>query len=406
MTALEDVAQELRRAGGCANPIRLRGWHERIDPATGELLTRVITARKPGGVLLVPCGDRRAAKCPSCAETYRADAFQLVACGLRGGKGVPESVAGHPAVMVTLTAPSFGRVHTVRDRDGGCACGDRHAPDDEALGTPIDPESYRYEEQAAWNHLAPTLWKRTTQAIRRRLARALGVPRDRLSEVARVRFVKASEFQRRGVVHFHVVIRVDGPGDPETGAPRRCTAGMVDDVVRSVVGEIELQQPELESPIRWGRETEIVQLEDGDVGRAAGYIAKYATKATEGVAGGVLIPRLRHESEVLAVRAPQHAKRLVVAAWRAGRMRGLARACRWAHQFGYGGHTLTKSRDYSVTFTALRVARAAWRAGRPSDSWTSTITRGRLAYAGRGYSRPDAASLGGTALAISARGSP
>jgi hypothetical protein len=406
MTALEDVAQELRRAAGCADPIRLRGWHERIDPATGELLTRVVTAREPGGVLLVPCGDRRSEKCPSCAETYRADAFQLVATGLRGGKGVPESVAGHPAVMVTLTAPSFGRVHTIRDRDGGCHCGEQHAPNDEALGTPVDPRTYGYDEQAAWNHLAPTLWKRTTQTIRRRLAHALGVPRDRLGEVARVRFVKASEFQRRGVVHFHIVIRVDGPGDPGTDAPRQCTAAMVEHVVRSVVREVELRHAELEAPIRWGREIEVVRLEAGDVARAAGYIAKYATKATECVAGGVLIPRLRHESEALVLRAPRHAKRLVMAAWRAGRMQGLARARRWAHQFGYGGHTLTKSRDYSVTFTALRVARAAWRAARPSDSWTSTITRGRLAYAGRGYSRPNAASLVGMALSMSARGSP
>ncbi len=181
---------------------------------------------------------------------------------------------------------------------------------------------------------------------------------------------------------------------------------MLERIVRSAVREIELRPAELDFPIRWGRETEVVPLEAGEVGRAAGYIAKYATKATESVAGGVLIPRLRSEREIAALNVPQHAKRLVSAAWQAGRTKGLERAARWAHQFGYGGHTLTKSRDYSVTFTALRATRAAWQAGRSMGSWTSTITRGRLVYAGRGYTRPDAASLMELAPGMSARGSP
>jgi hypothetical protein len=390
MTAI-DAAREVRRVEGCAYPIRLQGWRERIDPETGELLTRVVSARHPGGVLLVPCGDRRAAKCPSCAETYRADAFQLVASGLRGGKGVPELVSGHPAVMVTLTAPSFGRVHTIRDRDGGCTCGERHAAEDEILGSPVDPKTYQYDEQATWNHLSPTLWKRTAQAIRRRLARELGVPRDRLNELARVRFVKACEFQRRGVVHFHVVIRVDGPGDPGADPPRECTAAMLERVVRSAAREIEFQAEA--RTIRWGREIVVVPLDAAEVGRAAGYVAKYATKATETAAGGVLIPRVRSRREIRALRLPPHAKQLVVAAWRAGGVPGLERARRWAHQFGYGGHTVTKSSDYSVTFAALRAARAAWRAGRSVSAWTSAVVRGMLVYTGRGYLTPAAAWL-------------
>ena len=72
---------------------------------------------------------------------------------------------------------------------------------------------------------------------------------------------------------------------------------------------------------------------------------------------------VRSRGEIIALRIPIHAKQLVLAAWRAGSADGLERARRWAHQFGYGGHTLTKSREYSVTLTALRTARAAWRAG-------------------------------------------
>lgn len=365
----------------CSHPIRLRGWQERIDANTGELLSRVVTARESGGELLVACGDRRAARCPSCAEIYRNDAFQLVAAGVRGGKGVPETVSEHPAVMVTLTAPSFGAAHTIRDRDGGCQCGRRHLPNDEALGAPVDPDRYRYLEQATWNHLVPVLWKRTVQELRRALARELGVARHRLRDVVRVRFVKASEFQRRGVVHYHAVIRLDGPVDVGSAPPSRCDAELLELVVRCSAQTVEVSASGYR--ICWGRQLEIVRLAHEDIGRAAGYIAKYATKATEAAADGLLLPRLRTTSDVVNLVAPPHAKRLVEAAWLVGGEKGLRGARRWAHQFGYGGHTLTKSHDYSVTFAALRGARAAWRSGRPSDASGVVITRGRLAYAGR-----------------------
>src|SRR5919201_3520265 len=122
--------QVLRRAGsrdvsrwlehtantrGCVRPVRLTGSIHRVDAATGEVLdTRHTTTDMPDGVLYVPCGDRRALVCPPCAETYRADTYQLIKAGLTGGKGIPSSVAGHPAVFVTLTAPSFGPVHSRR----------------------------------------------------------------------------------------------------------------------------------------------------------------------------------------------------------------------------------------------------------------------------------------------------
>jgi hypothetical protein len=365
----------------CSRPIRLRGWHERIDAETGELLSRVVTAREPGGVLLVACGDRRAASCPSCAEVYRRDAFQLVAAGVRGGKGVPEAVGEHPAVMVTLTAPSFGAVHTIRDRDGGCPCGQRHIEHDEVLGAPVDPDTYRYLDQATWNHLVPVLWKRTMLEIRRRLARELGVARHRLRDVVRVRFVKASEFQRRGVVHYHAVIRLDGADDIGSGPPGRCTAELLERVIKCAVETVEVSAGG--QRIRWGRQIEVVRLAQDDIGRAAGYIAKYATKATEVAADGHLLPRLRTPRDVVNLQVPPHAKRLVEAAWLVGGEKGLRGARRWAHQFGYGGHTLTKSHDYSVTFAALRGARVALRSGRPSDASSEVVTRGRLAYAGR-----------------------
>jgi hypothetical protein len=101
---------QLRSSGYCARPIRLQG---RIETCDGNGHRRVwSTSTEPDGILRKACGNRREAVCPSCAERYRGDAYQLIAAGLRGGKRVPESVVEHPALFVTLTAPSFGLVHT------------------------------------------------------------------------------------------------------------------------------------------------------------------------------------------------------------------------------------------------------------------------------------------------------
>src|SRR3954453_1329173 len=109
-TDLALLDARLRASGGCARPIRLRGTME-VSEADGR--KRVwSTDSEPDGVLRKACGNRREAVCPPCAERYRGDAYQLIAAGLRGGKGVPESVVEHPAVFFTLTAPSFGPVHT------------------------------------------------------------------------------------------------------------------------------------------------------------------------------------------------------------------------------------------------------------------------------------------------------
>jgi hypothetical protein len=222
-------------AGGCVRPIRLRGTIRDIDPATGEILHVLDTQATPDHVIYLPCGDRRASVCPPCAETYRADIYQLIRAGLAGGKGLPESVAIHPCVFATFTAPSFGPVHTRSVTPGGrvarcrprrkartcphgrkISCGQRHKDDDPALGRPLCPDCYDYAAAVVWNAHAPELWRRTVIGIRRaldKLARTYGT-RVRLS------YAKAAEFQRRGLIHFHAIFRLARPRRDPSGAHR------------------------------------------------------------------------------------------------------------------------------------------------------------------------------------------
>jgi len=89
----ERWAEQARTAGYCARPVRLAGGVDQVETTTGEVHQTYTTEREPDGVLLKACGTRQAARCPPCAEVYRRDAFQLVAAGLRGGKGMPASPA-------------------------------------------------------------------------------------------------------------------------------------------------------------------------------------------------------------------------------------------------------------------------------------------------------------------------
>jgi hypothetical protein len=223
-------------AAGCLRPIRLRDTIRDLDPATGEVVHALDTDDTPDGVIYLPCGDRRSSVCPPCAEIYRADTYQLIRAGLAGGKGVPESVSTHTSVFATFTAPSFGPVHTRVELPGGkiarcrprrktsccphgykLSCGQRHKETDACLGQPLCPDCYDYNAAVVWNARAPELWRCTIISLRRQLAK---MARKHGARV-KLSYAKVAEFQRRGLIHFHAIFRLDGidPVHPERTVP-------------------------------------------------------------------------------------------------------------------------------------------------------------------------------------------
>ena len=130
----------------------------------------------------------------------------------------------------------------------------------------------------------------------------------------------------------------------------------------------------------------------------AGYIAKYATKATESFGAG-LDRRIAADDLDHLDQLPAHIGELVRAAWELGGRPELERLRlrAWAHMLGFGGHWSTKGRRYSTTFTVLRRARVAFakrrraRDGVPLDAWgrpeddQAAIVVASWAYVGAGY---------------------
>jgi hypothetical protein len=109
----------------------------------------------------------------------------------------------------------------------GLACGEKHAGDDHRLGEPLCPDCYDYAVAVLFNACAPELWRRFTITLRRALARQAGLTGQALATQVRISYAKVAEYQRRGVVHFHAIIRLDGPAGPTTAPPAWATLALL-----------------------------------------------------------------------------------------------------------------------------------------------------------------------------------
>ena len=129
-------------------------------------------------------------------------------------------------------------------------------------------------------------------------------------------------------------------------------------------------------------------MDPGD-SHAASYLAKYSIKTTDGSKHFAYRFRTRRQIELLDV--DDHRRTLALTAW------DLARQPEYRHlnlrlhaqAFGFTGQLITKSRGFTTTFRALRVARADFMA---RSNEFQTID-GTFTYTGRGYDHPRAVEL-------------
>jgi hypothetical protein len=250
-----------------------------------------------------------------------------------------------------------------------------------------------------WNAYVGELWRRTVIAIRRqldKLAKAHGM-RVKLS------YAKVGEFQRRGLIHFHAIFRLDGlnPTHPERTVPPdpAFTADVLAGAIQQAANTTSFATASHPTKpkgwdITWGAQVDprVVRFTgDGQVTdtAVASYLAKYATKSTEAV--GPLTVRITAGNLRLYGNPASHQGRLILAAWQLGNHPhpDFQALLRWAHMLGYRGHFATKSRHYSTTMPALRAARRSWhRRQHPTavhHSDKAVITLTDLEWAGRGW---------------------
>ncbi|WDM17269.1 plasmid replication initiator protein [Streptomyces lavenduligriseus] len=407
--------EQIKSIGGCAHPIYLAGYTTTRHALTGEILRHYDTSSEPGGRMPVRCRNRRETRCEPCSYLHAGDTFHLVRAGLLGGKGVSDNVRHHPRLFVTLTAPSFGSVHRADGRvcrprrDGGVCehgrpvgCNQRHGETDPLVGQPLCRDCYDYPGHVLWHALAGKLWNRYCHMLRRHLATAAGITQTTLREHLTVSFAKVAEYQKRGAVHFHAVIRLDGSKGPSSPPPFWATTDLLTAAVQSAAERVEVHAPYSlatgERVIKWGEQLDVHPIRSDAFTESAvtdsavaAYVAKYVSKSV-GDSGGIDY-RIENFDSIRLAPVSSHLRALMAACWRLGGLPELdelhLRA--WAHTLGYRGHVLTKSRRYSTTYGKLRAVRADYQSGGVlalGDQETATESAWR--YVGSGHSPAEA----------------
>ena len=247
-----------------------------------------------------------------------------------------------------------------------------HDHADSATGQPLCVDCYDYTGHLVWQWWAPELWRRFTITLRRQLAQHLQLTETAAGQLVRVQFAKVAEYQRRGVIHFHALIRLDGLAtdtDPYPAPSADVDSDILADLIRTAADHVCYLAPAIDAHdqprrLRFGaqldarpvtgaadRDTHGGQLHPETV---AAYIAKYTTKAaadlpTDHNGGNHHLRRLQATSRQLASRA-------AFTALTGGEepYRGWGR---WVDMLGFRGHLATKSRRYSTTLGRLRQAR-------------------------------------------------
>lgn len=212
------------------------------------------------------CWNKSPDVCPGCSNLHRLQTKRIIWDGINE-KSEQEEIeaivsANYEYYFLTLTAPTFGKVHRVDKSSSNptpCTCKKKWHVSTETCGsTPIDISHYRYKEQVLWNFHSNTLWTRTQENLRRRYKNKI--------DTAYVR-----EPQKRGTVHYHVIVRV----------PKHFDQAKVMKELKQLrkqsltIGKYEY---------KWGPQTDVqhVKTDSESIGKTIAYMAKlvgYTTKS-------------------------------------------------------------------------------------------------------------------------------
>ena len=359
----------------------------------------------PDGVLYVPCGDRRATSARRARRPTAPTPTNSSAPASSAAKASPPPSPPTRRCSPPLTAPSFGPVHTRQ----------RQPQDGEGRALPDAPRPHRLPARQAPDlhrpaHRGPPLARpadlpgllrprRTTSsgtpgpansgAAPPSPSAALLKPLERAHGVKlRVSYGKVAEYQRRGVVHFHALIRLDlrrprrpGCDTAPTGRDHRRTTWASSSPPPSpstALPDAGLPRHHALLAHRPGaRQLDVRPLRTGSVDRRRrtgrehrgrrrlprqvrhqGHRAHRATahRPDDRRDRRVLRDPDTHLGRLIAYAcATRHPARSIATTTEQQRQDWhdtYGRLRRWTHMLGFGGHFATKSRRYSTTHKA------------------------------------------------------
>lgn len=108
--------------------------------------------------------------------------------------------------------------------------------------------------------------------------------------VLRLSFAKVAEYQQRGLVHFHAVIRLDSPNGSTQPPPPSATVTLLTDAIRAAAARVRatvVSDAIGERELAWGEQLDVREIAafgtDAELTgqTVAAYVAKYATKSAD-----------------------------------------------------------------------------------------------------------------------------
>lgn len=267
----------------------------------------------------VRCQSKKASECAACSSLFMTDQKRLIGsgCNISERDGITEQMlAGYRFYFVTLTAPSFGAVHRVpKTKDSlvmQCVCGKSHKYGSAYRGTPVNPRWYKYREQVRWNQASSELFKRTVKYTE-----------DLLPELS---WSFAREWQVRGALHFHGIIRVPASYDEV-----------------QVWQALQKMGSYKYGDYGWGKQFDV----QGIKGESSANSVRYMSKVVSYTA------KQQGDVGIISAQRRTHFERLD---WHAARLVCRGRGCKGdgtckgaAHRsFGYAGQMITRSKDWSL----------------------------------------------------------
>lgn len=358
------IVEDAKKCGFCSQPIKVKVSHGDPDGGSERILMR--------------CKSRREMLCPSCSSLYKGDARKLIVQGLTESDGGAGTRGGK--LFFTLTAPSFGSVHSssgcgsendrtlrkpVRCRHGKWSiCKTDHDENDDVIGQPLCYECYDYESAVLWNACAGELWRRTVISTKRHLTNQMSLRRRDANQVP-IAYIKVAEFQKRNIAHFHGIFRSDTSSIAAADLERAFSQSIENTGFFYKGNSVQI--------IAWGREYLLspIYLDDNDAGqqlKMVNYLAKYATKSSTN--DGSLDRKIRSEYDLRHRNLDRHTYLM------AAKCLELSNDSKFfdlklqnhCQAFGFRGHFLTKTRNYSTTFAELRSQRFQWATEDVDDS--------------------------------------
>lgn len=257
----------------------------------------------------VRCQSSDPSVCRKCASLRSLDKKRIIGSGCNASAldGITEEMLlPFRFYFVTFTAPSFGRIKD---------------------GAPVDAKRYEYKAQVNWNQKSRDLFHATTRSLERRLPESEWV------------FVR--EWQKRGAIHFHGIVRTPEWEDQN-----------------EVIAELRALKGVESRGITWGRQMDIQSLtsERTNTVRYMSKVVAYTSKHQSGKRG--LLPE---RVASFYSRLDSHAQQLTCN--RSGCTAEKQCKGRTHRTHGYAGQMLSKSSRWSfteLTYGELRAQRVAF----------------------------------------------